>query len=72
MSEAAVRPGSAVWSQELGEFLLPYDAVRRASDPDDVLRSFLTSTYEVAADLAQWDRAELEWGPGGRPSLKAE
>jgi hypothetical protein len=70
MSEAAVRPASAVWSQELGEFLLPYDAVRKASHPEDVLRSFLGSTYEVAADLAQWDRAELEWGPSGRPRLE--
>jgi hypothetical protein len=46
--------------------------VRKASDPDDALRSFLGSTYDVAADLAEWDRAELEWGPGGRPSLSRE
>jgi hypothetical protein len=69
---SSARVLSAVWSQELGEFPLPYDAVRKASDPDDALRSFLGSTYDVAADLAGWDRAELEWGPGGRPSLNRE
>jgi hypothetical protein len=70
MSERAVRPRSAEWSQQLGEFVLPYEAVTTASDPDDVLRSFLTSTYDVAADLAKWDRAELEWGAEERPRPK--
>jgi hypothetical protein len=67
---SSARVPSAAWSRELGEFLLPYDAVRKAGDPDDALRSFLTSTYDVAADLAKWDRSELEWGQGGRPRLE--
>jgi hypothetical protein len=44
----------------LGEFLLPYEDVRAAADPDEALLAFLRSTYEAAADLAGWDRAALE------------
>jgi len=57
---ARVRPDAAFFSRELGEFVLPYDAVRTASDPDAVLLDFLQDTYEAAADRARWDRAELE------------
>src|SRR6266851_5635309 len=53
---AAVRPSGAYWSEELGEFLLPYDAVREATTPEDRLLEFLDSTYAAAADLAAWDR----------------
>jgi len=56
-------PG-ARFDEGLGEFLLPYDRVRRADDPDEVLLSFLQSTYEAAADLAGWDRAALECEEG--------
>lgn len=55
-----VQPAEAYYSQELREFLLPYDAVRTAASPDDMLLAFLQSTYEAAADLADWDRAALE------------
>jgi hypothetical protein len=55
-----VRPATAFYSADLREFILPYDAVRIASDPDAVLLEFLQSTYEAAADRAQWDRAALE------------
>ena len=65
-AEAAVRPAEAFYSAEAGEFLLPYDAVRRAADPDRALLEFLESTYEAAADLARWDRAALEC-PRGVP-----
>jgi hypothetical protein len=58
--QAVVRPASAWYSTEFGEFLLRYDAVRRADDPDAMLLAFLQSTYEAAADLAGWDRAALE------------
>jgi hypothetical protein len=58
-----VTPEAAYYDQELGEFLLPYRAVRTAEDPDDMLLSFLQSTYEAAADLAGWDRAALELAP---------
>ncbi len=57
---AAVSPAAASYSKALGEFLLPYDEVRTADSPDDVLLEFLQSTYEAAADLAGWDRAALE------------
>ncbi len=53
-AEAPVQPGEAFYSKELGEFLLPYDVVRRASDPDGTLLAFLESTFEAAARLARW------------------
>ena len=58
--EYRIQPDGAAWSKELGEFLLPYDEVRGAYSPDEVLLDFLQSTYEAAADLARWDRAALE------------
>jgi uncharacterized protein DUF5996 len=61
---AKVRPDAAYFSKELGEFILPYDAVRAARDPRALLMEFLQSTYEAAADLAKWDRAGLECGLG--------
>lgn len=54
------RPDEAFYSPELREFILPYDAVRTAADPDARLLDFLQSTYEAAANLAKWDRAALE------------
>jgi uncharacterized protein DUF5996 len=60
---ASVLPGAAYFHQELGEFILPYEAVRTAASPERELRSFLESTYSAAADLADWNRAELERGP---------
>jgi hypothetical protein len=47
----------------MGEFFLPYEAVRSAPDPDAALMAFLESTYEAAADLAGWDRPALERPP---------
>jgi Family of unknown function (DUF5996) len=66
---AKVRPDAAFFSAELGEFILPYDAVRRAPDPDAALMEFLNATYEAAAELGGWDRAALECAEGepGRP-----
>ena len=61
---AKVKPGAAFFSKELGEFILPYDAVRLASDPDATLMEFLQSTYDAAADLAKWDRKALECALG--------
>jgi hypothetical protein len=57
---AAVAPAAARFDQTLGEFILPYRAVREAPDPDAQVRAFLESTYAAAADLARWDRAALE------------
>jgi hypothetical protein len=50
----------ASFEQSLGEFVVPYDAVRRADDPDRLLLDFLQSTYVAAAETGKWDRAELE------------
>ena len=59
-AEARVRPDAAFYSRDFGEFVLPYEAVRTAPSPDDMLLEFLQSTYEAAAELARWDRAALE------------
>ena len=59
-AEARVTPAEAFYTKDLGEFILPYDAVRTAADPDSKLLDFLQSTYVAAADLARWDRAALE------------
>jgi len=59
-SKARVSPAQAEYSNALGEFVLPYDAVRTAASPDDVLLEFLQSTYEAAANTAGWDRSALE------------
>ncbi|MGC5585027.1 DUF5996 family protein [Ornithinimicrobium sp. W1665] len=53
-------PSAARFDEELGEFVLPYAAVRAADDPDAVLLDFLQSTYEAAATTARWDRAAVE------------
>ena len=58
--EAAIAPASASYNATLREFLLPYDEVRTAAAPDEVLLSFLQSTYEAAADLGRWSRSDLE------------
>ena len=58
-----VAPDAASFDHELGEFLLPYAAVRTADDPDAMLMSFFESTYLGAATLAGWDRAALEIAP---------
>src|SRR5258708_20778988 len=56
----AAPPAAAFFSEALGEFILPYDAVRTAARPDQALLEFLQSTYEAAANAAKWDRAALE------------
>jgi hypothetical protein len=68
---ACVVPDAAFFSKELGEFILPYDVVRSARDPDATLMEFLQSTYVAAADLAKWDRAALECGLGEAGKVRA-
>src|SRR6185312_13350050 len=58
-SAQPVAPREAFFDAKAGEFLLPYSVVRNASDPDQVLLSFLDTTYDAAARLAHWDRAAL-------------
>src|SRR6266508_1164788 len=53
-------PDEAYYSPEMKEFILPYEVVRRAKEPERTLMRFLQSTYEAAADLGKWDRATLE------------
>ena len=64
LSERPVRPEAARWDESLGEFLLPYEAVRRAADPPATLMAFLQSTYDAAAGTGGWDRAALDCGLG--------
>ena len=66
-ADARVEPEEAFWLVDLGEFALPYDAVRGAGDPDGHLMQFLQSTHAAAADLADWDRAALECAPPRGP-----
>ena len=61
---AKVRPDAAFFSEAMSEFVLPYDAVRKADDPDEALLDFLNSTYDAAANAAKWDRDALECNPG--------
>jgi len=65
---AKVRPAAAFFSEAVGEFILPYDAVRTADQPDQALLEFLQSTYDAAADAARWDREALECA-SGRPGM---
>jgi hypothetical protein len=60
-AQQAVRPQKAFYSRELGEFLLMYEDVRKASSPTTVLLDFLESTYEAGATLGKWDREALEY-----------
>lgn len=62
---AKIASADAFFDEKAGEFILPYDTVRNASDPDAVLLGFLDSTYEAAARLGDWDRESLEC-PRGR------
>ncbi|MEO0566588.1 MAG: DUF5996 family protein [Pseudomonadota bacterium] len=70
MSDYPILPKAAAWNDSLGEFLLPYNAVRTAENPEETLLSFLQSTYQAAAKTAAWDSYALErpLGECGRPS----
>jgi hypothetical protein len=63
----SVEPATAAYDRDLGEFVLPYTAVREAEDPDGTLLAFFQSTYEAAAESGKWDRGRLE--VGATPSL---
>jgi hypothetical protein len=66
-AEAVVEPADAFWYADLGEFVLPYDAVLAADEPDEALLAFVESAHAAAADLAGWDRAALERPAGEGP-----
>jgi hypothetical protein len=56
----SIQPSEAFYHTGINEFLLPYDVIRTSNSPDKVLLSFLQSTYEAAAESANWDRHALE------------
>lgn len=59
-----IQPQAAFYNAQMREFILPYETVRQAADPEAMLLTFLQSTYEAAANLAHWDRGLLERSPG--------
>jgi hypothetical protein len=63
--DQAVEPNGARWDDALIEFVLPYEVVRTADDPEATLLGFVQSTYEAAARTGDWDRAALERSDGG-------
>jgi Family of unknown function (DUF5996) len=60
LGDAQAKPSATIYSKEMSEFLLPYDAVRQSSSPEEALMDFCQSTYEAGANLAGWDRKALE------------
>ena len=66
LKNARVRPDGAYYHRELGEFILPYEAVRTAVSPERAILEFVDSTYASAATLGHWDRAALETIPTSR------
>ncbi len=66
-AQAPVRPDAAYYHPDVRELILPYDAVRTAASPDELLLEFLQSTYGLAADLGRWDRAALDRPPAEWP-----
>jgi uncharacterized protein DUF5996 len=63
-AEAPPSPAGAYFDRKLGEFLLPYEVVRKSPHPETTLLAFLESTYRAAAELGGWDRHALECPPG--------
>ncbi len=61
--DARIRPDTAFYHRELGEFILPYEVVRTAPSPERAILDFIDSTYAQGATLARWDRAALERHP---------
>lgn len=62
--DAEIQPKAAFYHEQLGEYILPYEAVRQSLMPEADVLAFLQSTYEAGADAAQWDRAALERSSG--------
>ncbi len=60
LKDARVQPDAAYYHREMGEFILPYEAVRTSADPAAAIRQFVDTTYAQAATLGKWDRAALE------------
>ena len=71
-AEAPVKPDAAFYSTDLREFILPYDVVRQSTSPDETLLDFLQTTYEGAANLANWDRMSLERSHDPRGAVQSQ
>jgi hypothetical protein len=71
-SSAPIRPRAAIWSEELGEFVLEYEAVRTSANPESTLLAFLQDTYDAAARTGAWDHTRLAWDGSGVPSRYRE
>jgi uncharacterized protein DUF5996 len=63
LESATIRPAAAYYSRDLADFILPYEAVRSASSPDEAVLEFYQSAYDAGANLARWDRAALDRPP---------
>jgi hypothetical protein len=59
-AKSTIAPAGACFNTQLGEYVMPYEEMRQAADPDLALLEFLQSTYEAAANCAHWDRTALE------------
>ena len=70
--EIKLRTTEGFYDKNLSQFILPYDAVRQAPDPDALLLGFLQETYDAAADLAKWNRMTLERSDWGTLTIPAD
>jgi len=57
LADAAIHPDAARWNPSLGEFILPYEAVRRSRDPRQAILDFAESTFQAGASLQRWEPA---------------
>lgn len=62
-AEAIIKPDAAFFNKDLGEFVLHYDEVQKAADPETILMSFLHSSFEAASQLGGWDKNKLRESP---------
>jgi hypothetical protein len=67
LATTPVQPATAYYSRELADFILPYEALRTSSSPDETVLEFCQSVYDAGADLARWDRAALDRPPSEWP-----
>jgi Family of unknown function (DUF5996) len=67
LASTSIRPAAAYYSRELADFILPYEAVRSTTSPDETVLDFFQSAYETAANLARWDRPALDRPPSEWP-----
>ena len=70
--EEPVQPDAGVYSKDMGEFILPYNAIRQSPSPDADLLAFFQSTFDAATNRANWDTEALEWdGPDRFEPIRA-